>query len=187
MKRTILVLAALFAPAQAQDLSDVFSDAPGDAKLHIASGFVCPLQIAEFERDAAGQKDPSAGADYCAYSSLDGVYGTITLTPLPMTYDPKAMLAPDFAVQEGSGGTVVGETIETLGSKSAPLPVFIRTYETAKLAAMHYETQFASAAVGAWVVEVEIEYAAPRDKDLRTNFLNTAFALAQDKIASLPQ
>ncbi len=186
MKRIIFFLAALLAPAQAQDISDAFTDAPDNAKQHIASGFVCPLQLAEFERDAVGQKDPGIGADYCAYSALDSVYGTITLTPLPKTYDPKAMLAPDFAVQEGSGGRMLGEAIEVLGPKTAPLSVYVRTYETSRLATVHYETQFASAAVGAWVVEVEIEYAAPRDKELRANFMNAVFALALEKIAALP-
>lgn len=187
MKRILLVLAAFLAPVSAQDLGDVFADAPDNAKQHIASGFVCPLQIGEFERDAVGQKEPSAGADYCAYSALDGVYGTITLVPLPRTYDPKAMLAPDFSIEEGSDAKLLNEEIETLGPKSAPLAVYTRTYETAKLAALKYETLYASAAVGAFVVEVEIEYASPRDKDLRDAFLDAVYAAAAKKLAPAAQ
>jgi len=175
MKRILLVLAVLLVPARAQDTGDVFTGLPDGAKTHIASGFVCPLKIDGFERDAVGEKDPSVHADYCAYSALDSVYGTITLTPLGKTYDPKAMLSPDFAVQEGSGARMLGETIQTLHIKNQPLAVYERTYETARLEALKYESLFASAVVGAWVVEVEVEYAAPRDTDERDTFLNAVY------------
>lgn len=183
MKRTILLMAALLSPAGAQDIGDVFADAPDGAKLHAASGFVCPLQIGEFERDAVGQKDPGAAVDYCAYSALDGVYGTVTLTPLPKIYDPRAMLTADFAVQEGSGAAMSGETVAVLGPRQAPLSVYVRAYRTASLESLHYETEFASAAVGAWVVAVEIEYATPRDQELRAAFLNAVYAAALKRIA----
>jgi len=178
-----LALLALAAGARAQDAGDPFGDAPNNAKLHTASGFVCPSQLGGFERDAVGQKDPEAEADFCAYSALDGVYGTITLRPLPPTYDPKAMLAPDFVLQEGTGGHMLGEGVAPAGPKSAPLAVYRRTYETARLESLHYRTLFASAAVGAWEVEVTVEYAEPRDREIEANFLNAAYAAAVARIA----
>lgn len=168
--------------ASAQDTSNSFADAANGAKAHRASGFVCPQQIGHFERDAVGELDPQAGSDFCAYSALDGVYGTITLAPLHGAYDPKAMLAPDFVVQEGSGGRMVGKSTQLLGSKTAPLSVYTRTYETAKLATMHYRALFAGSVVGSWAVQVTIEYADPRDNDNEAAFLNAAYALAVTEI-----
>ncbi|MGC9953870.1 MAG: hypothetical protein ABSD21_06300 [Rhizomicrobium sp.] len=170
-------------PAHAQDSADSFADGVNGAKVHSASGFVCPQQIGRFERDAVGERDPQAGADFCAYSALDGVYGTITLTPLRGAYDPKAMLTPDFVVQEGTGGRMVGETTQLVGPKNAPLSVYMRTYETAKLETLHYRTLFAGAAVGPWAVQVTIEYADPRDSDKEVDFLNAAYTEAIAKIA----
>ena len=89
---------AAIARARAAILTaDPFTDGKDGAKVHIASGFVCPAMIGHFERDAAGESDADTATDFCAYSALDGVYGTITLTPLNGAYDPKASLAPDFA------------------------------------------------------------------------------------------
>ena len=190
MKKKIfagLALAALATPAYAQDNADPFTDGANGVKVHSASGFVCPQQIGHFERDAAGERDPEAGADFCAYSALDGVYGTLTLAPLHGAYDPKAMLAPDFVVQEGTGGRMVDETTQFLGPKTAPLAVYTRTYETAKLETLHYRTLFASAVVGAWAVQVTIEYAAPRDEDNESDFLNTVYGEAVAKIAGAVQ
>jgi hypothetical protein len=181
MKWTILAMVAMTAAAQAQ--TDPFADGANGAKVHSASGFICPLQIGSFERDAVGERNPQTGADYCAYSALDGVYGTITLAPLPKTYDPVAMLAPDFVVQEGTGGRVVGDGLKTLGTKAAPLSVYTRSYETAKLEGSHYRTLFASAAVGAWAVDVTIEYAEPRYDEIKTAFLNAAYAAALAKLS----
>jgi len=165
--KSITIMALLAAAAYAQDTGDPFSDGPNGAKLHSASGFVCPSQLGPFERDAVGRSDPETGADFCAYSALDGVYGTITLMPLPKTYDPKALLAPEFVVQEGSGGQMVGEATQMLGSKTAPLAVFTRTYETAKLESMHYRTLFAN----------------PRDLEIESGFLDKAYADALAEIA----
>jgi hypothetical protein len=170
-------------PAHAQDATDSFADGAGGAKVHSASGFVCSQQIGRFERDAVGERDPEAGADFCAYSALDGVYGTVTLVPLRGAYDPKAMLAPDFVVQEGTGGRMVGETTQLLGPKTAPLSVYMRTYETTKLETLHYRILFASAVVGPWAVQVTIEYADPRDTDKEADFLNAVYAEAIAKIA----
>jgi len=170
-------------PAHGQDLADSFAEGPNSAKLHSASGFVCPQQIGRFERDAVGERDPQTGADFCAYSALDGVYGTVTLVPLRGSYDPKTMLAPDFVVQEGTGGRMVGETTQMLNPKNAQLAVYTRTYETAKLETLHYRIQFTSAVVGNWAVQVTIEYAEPRDDDAQAMFLNAVYAEAVSKIA----
>lgn len=177
----VVASAVSIASAHGQDAADSFADGANGAKVHSASGFVCPQQVGHFERDAVGERDPEA--DFCAYSALDGVYGTITLVPLKGDYDPKAMLAQGFVVQEGTGGRMVGETTLYLGPKPAPLPVYVRTYETAKLEALHYKIVFASAAVGPWAVEVTVEFADPRDNDNEADFLNAAYAQAVAKIA----
>ena len=168
--------------AHAQNAADSFADGPNGAKVHSASSFVCPQQIGRFERDAVGERDPQAGADFCAYSALDGVYGTITLVPLRGAYDPKAMLTPDFVVQEGTGGRMVGETTQLLRQKTASLSVYMRTYETTRLETLHYRILFASAAVGPWAVQVTIEYADPRDTDKQADFLNAVYGEAMAKI-----
>ena len=82
MKIATLLLLVLATPAFAQSLPDTFKDGPGYAKIHVASGFVCPASIGPFERDAAGENDVQTGSDLCSYAALDGVYGTIVLTPL---------------------------------------------------------------------------------------------------------
>jgi len=180
MKRALLSL-LLLAPAHA---GEVFTDGAAGAKVHESSGFVCPLKVAGFERDAVGVRDPQAKADYCAYSALDGVYGSVVLQPLPKSYDPKAVLAADFAVQEGSGGKLLSEWVQPVGPKAAPLTVYLRSYETAHLETLHYRTLFASAAVGAWAVQVTVEYADPRDKDLEQAFLEATYAAAVAKLAA---
>jgi len=132
MRVALLAFGFAFAAssALAQDLSaDAFTDGPNGAKVHVASGFVCPATIGHFERDAVGQSDVETGADFCSYAALDGVYGTIRLTPLSGPYDPKASLVQDFIEQEGTGGKRISENVV----KVAPLAVFTRTYETAKL------------------------------------------------------
>lgn len=182
MKRA-LILFALLSPAHA---SDVFTDGAGGSKVHEPSGFVCPLKIGEFQRDAVGQKDPETGTDYCSYSALDGVYGSVMLRPLPKDYDPKAMLAPEFTVQEGTGGSMLNEWLQPIGPKNAPLSVYLRAYETARLETQHYRTLFASAAVGAWTIQVTVEYADPKDRDLEQAFLTAAYAAAAREIGNPP-
>jgi len=179
----ILTCIASVMAAHAQNATDSFADGPNGVKVHSASSFVCPQQIGRFERDAVGERDPQAGADFCAYSALDGVYGTITLVPLRGAYDPKAMLTPDFVVQEGTGGRMVDETTQLLRQKTASLSVYMRTYETTRLETLHYRILFASAAVGPWAVQVTIEYADPRDTDKQADFLNAVYGEAMAKIA----
>jgi len=177
--RRAIVLLALLSPASA---GDVFIDGAGGSKVHEPSGFVCPIKIGEFERDAVGEYDPETRTDYCAYSALDGVYGSIMLRPLPKNYDPKAVLAADFTVQEGSGGHMLNEWLQPIGPKAAPLSVYLRAYETAHLESQHYRTLLASAAVGAWAVQVTVEYADPKDKELEQAFLAAAYDAAASKI-----
>ncbi len=181
MKRAVFaaafgVLAA--SSALAADSNSPFVDGAKDVKVHSASGFVCPLKIGQFERDAAGQANQQTETDFCAYSALDGVYGTVTLTPLTGVYDAKASLADDFAVQEGTGGKQVGEA--TL--KLAPLEIFTRSYETSHLADLHYRVLFAGAAVGNWAVETTIEYAEPRDNADQKEFLDAVYRAAAAEI-----
>ncbi|MDE1939937.1 MAG: hypothetical protein KGI68_13030 [Alphaproteobacteria bacterium] len=182
-----LAVLCIAGAAYAQDNADPFADGADGAKVHTASGFVCPQQVGHFERDAVGERDPEAGADFCAYSALDGVYGTVTLEPLHGAYDPKAILAPDFVVQEGTGGRMIDESTRSIGAKDAPLSIYTRTYETAKLESLHYRTLFASALLGAWTVQVTIEYADPRDNDAETEFLNAAYRDAMANIAGSGQ
>lgn len=179
------IILVVSASAQTTDI-DAFKDIGSEGKLHTASGFVCPQFIDHFERDAYGERDPSIGADYCLYSARDGVYGTITLTPLKGPYDPKTALAREFAEQEGIGGKIVGETTAAIGGGAAPISVYSRTYETARLENDHYRIQFASGAVGNWAIEATIEYSSPRDDDRQRAFLDAVFKEALVHIAKAP-
>jgi len=174
------------APALAQNSSgDPFADAADGAKVHSASGFVCPARIDDFERDAIGISDIDTGTDFCAYSALDGVYGTIKLTPLTGAYDPKASLAADFEEQEKTGGKMVGETTEKVDGKAgAPILVYTRTYQAASLEELHYYVEFTGAAVTGWAVEATIEYASPRNDAEAKAFLDAVYAGAEAKIAA---
>jgi len=175
-----LAVIAAEAPALAQTNVDVFSDGPANAKVHTASGFVCPGKIGLFERDAAGERDPSANADFCAYSALEGVYGTITLVPLAGPYDPKTALAAEFVEQEDIGGKRIGEGTVKAGGAS----VYARTYETTSLEDLHYRTLFSASAVGSWAVQVTVEYASPRDDTVKQEFLNAVYAGALKTLAA---
>ncbi|HWA03630.1 MAG TPA: hypothetical protein VG819_08880 [Rhizomicrobium sp.] len=157
---------------------DVFVDGANGAKIHAASGFHCPLQIGYFQRDAVGERNPQAGMDYCAYSALDGVYGTIMLDPLAGPYDPKAALVPEFQEQERTGGRMAGEKTVWLGLGSASVNAYTRSYETSHLGDLHYRVLFAASAIGQWAVQVTVEYASPRDRALEQEFLNSAYAEA---------
>jgi hypothetical protein len=179
-------VAAAPAFAQTTDI-DTFKDT-GDqgAKVHTASGFVCPLFIGHFERDAYGERNPSSGADFCAYSSIDGVYGTITLTPLKGPYDVKTALAGEFTEQEGIGGKIIGERTIQIGGGATPISVYSRTYETAALETLHYRILFSTGTVGQWAVEATVEFATPRDDDKQRDFLNAVYTEALVHIAKLP-
>jgi hypothetical protein len=182
----VIAAAALAMPAFAQTTDiDAFKDAGNDAKLHVASGFVCPQFIGHFERDAYGERNPSIGSDYCLYSALDGVYGTITLTPLKAAYDPKTALAAEFAEQEGIGAKIVGDSTARIGGGAAPISVYSRTYETAHLENDHYRILFATGTVGNWAIEATVEYATPRDDDKERDFLNAVFTEALVHIAKV--
>jgi len=186
MRCLIASLAVLFmaAPAWAQTTDiDAFKDGPDEAKVHAASGFVCPQYIGHFERDAYGERDPSLGSDFCAYSARDGVYGTITLTPLKSAYDPKTALVPEFTEQEGIGGKIVGEKTMLLGGGKAPISVYQRTYETAALETLHYRILFSGGTVGDWALEATVEFATPRDDDAKQLFLDAVYAEALAHIA----
>jgi hypothetical protein len=172
-------------PAAAQNVAgDQFADKVNGAKRHVASGFVCPPKIGIFERDAVGETNPQTGADFCAYSALDGVYGTITLFPLEGAYDPKQALADDFAEQEGTGGKKIGESTAGIaaGDKSQPLAVYMRNYETAKLEELHYRVTYTGAGIGSWAVETTLEYAEPRDENEVQQFLRAVYADAEAEI-----
>ncbi|HEY2444935.1 MAG TPA: hypothetical protein VGI20_04280 [Rhizomicrobium sp.] len=163
---------------------DTFADGSNGAKVHTASGFVCPAKIGPFERDAVGESDPQIGADFCAYGALEGIYGTIKLSPLHGAYDPKQSLAADFAEQEGTGGRKIAEGNVKLpaASGAAQLAVYSRVYETAKLEDLHYRVQFAGVAVKNWAVEATIEFAEPRDTPVAQDFFHAVYAAAQSEI-----
>ena len=185
--RLALIAAALLAaPARAQTTDiDAFKDAADEAKVHAASGFVCPQFIGHFERDAFGERDPSLGSDFCAYSARDGVYGTITLTPLKAAYDPKTALVPEFTEQEGIGGKMVGEKTVLLGGGKTPISVYQRTYETAALETLHYRILFSGGTIGNWALEATVEFATPRDDEAAQQFLDTVYAEALAHVAKL--
>lgn len=180
MRAPAMMLLLMTAPALAQDTGDVFADAANNAKTHVASGFVCPAKIGIFVRDAVGERDPSAGADFCAYSALDGVYGTIVLAPLSGPYEPRNALASDFEEQEGTGGKKIAEMPVKLGGAL----VYTRTYQTSSLESIRYRALFAAAAAGPWAVQVTMEYASPRDDKIEKSFLDTVYAQAFKKLAA---
>jgi hypothetical protein len=182
MRNAVFIASLLLAaPAFAQP-ADTFTDGKDDAKIH-KSGFVCPAKIGAFERDAAGENDVETGTDICSYAALDGVYGTIQLTPVTGTYDAKASLAPAFTEQEDTGGKMIGEGPLTLGGKSAPVIVFQRTYRTARAEALEYRILFAGAQVGNWAVEATVEYADPRNTPAEKDFLDAVYTAAKKDIA----
>jgi hypothetical protein len=185
MRRVAALAVALVASATtvaAQDNSDGFSDTKDGGKLHTGSGFVCPARIDLFERDAVGEGESISGANFCAYSALDGTYGTITIKSLKGPYDPKVSLASDFTEQEGIGAHRIAEVM----TKSSGLSVYTRTYETAKLESLHYRMLFSGTAIGSWAVETTIEYADPRDNRAEKEFLDTVYAAALKHIAKAP-
>jgi hypothetical protein len=180
---TILIASPSFAQVVA---GDTFSDGRDGAKVHVASGYVCPAKIGLFERDAVGESDPSAGADFCAYSTQDGVYGTIKLTPVPGNYDPKVSLVRDFTEQEATGGKKIfeGNVDQPAKSGAPPITIYTRSYETSKLEDLHYRVLFAGADVKSWAVEAVIEYADPRDASLEQEFLHAVYIAAQNGIGA---
>ena len=183
------VFAAAFVAAAGASLAATpattpFTDGAHDAKVHAGSGFICPLKIGEFERDAVGQSDPQSSADFCTYSALDGVYGTVTLKPVSGAYDARASLAREFAVQEGSGAKKAGEGALKLGNgRGGPLEIYTRDYETSALEDLHYRVLFTGAAFGDWAVETTVEYADPRDTPYQREFLETVYRAATAEIA----
>ena len=181
-----IVFVGCLAPAAfAQDAdTSVFTDTRDGGKLHAASGFICPARIGAFERDAVGEADPGKGIDFCAYSALDGIYGTIRLVPLSGPYDAQASLAPDFVETEATGGKRMVDGLVTLSAKPQPLAVYARTYETAKLEDFRYRVLFSGAQFGNWAVETTIEYADPRDVGLEDQFLHAVYAAAPNEITA---
>ena len=162
---------------------DTFADGANGAKVHVASGFVCPAKIGAFERDAVGEYDPETRADFCAYSALDGVYGTIRLFPIEGIYDAKQSLSGEFAEQEGTGGKQIAEGQANVApERRAPVSVYQRTYEAAKLEDLHYRVEFTGAPIGNWAVETTLEYAEPRDLPEAQEFLESTYAAARDEI-----
>lgn len=178
MRRAALAAMLLAAaPARAQDNGDVFVGAANGAKVHAASGFVCPAAIGRFGRDAMGERDPENGEDFCAYSALDGLYGTIVLRPLKGPYDPKTALVAQFLEQEHTGAKLAGEAPVRIAGTG----VYTRTYRIASTAEASYRVLFAASAVGNWALEVTVEYASPRDDALEKDFLSAVYDAALAK------
>jgi hypothetical protein len=165
----------------AQSAGDKFNDRDDGAKVHV-SGFVCPQRIGLFDRNAVGESDPERNEDFCAYSALDGVYGTVTLRPLEGGYDPKTAFADDFREQEATGGKRLSENVVRLNGSR--LSIYTRTYSTARAEALDYRIVFAGAAVKNWVVQATVEYADPRDTQTEAEFLRTVYAAAEREIGS---
>ncbi len=77
-------MTVLFAQAAIPKVAvHVFADAREGAKLHVGVG-VCMSGEDRCVRARRGRRSRSRGkaSDFCAYSALDGVYGTIKLVPL---------------------------------------------------------------------------------------------------------
>jgi hypothetical protein len=179
----VLAAAAAVVPSFAQTNIDEFADRGDGAKTHKASGFVCPMKVGRFERDAVGQADPELGSVFCAYSARDGVYGTVVLKPNGGTYDARTSFAREFALQEGIGGRPVGETAIKVPAPQTP-SIYARSYETAKLADVHYRILYAGAGIGSWAVEATVEYVEPRDTDAEKEFIDAVYAAAGAEIVA---
>ncbi len=177
-----IVCVGLFASAAfAQPAGmDVFAEGKNGDKIHTASGFVCPHAIGTFVRDAAGETDPERQTASCNYSTLDGVYGIITLVPLKDGYDPKNSLASQFEETQTTGGKMVWQGTVKIGKP--PLAVYSRIYQTAKLEDLKYSVLFSGSVVKNWAVETTIEYADPRDTPEKTAFLNAVYEAALAEI-----
>jgi hypothetical protein len=108
--------------------------------------------------------------------------------PLRGAYDAKQSLAGDFAEQEGTGGKQIAEADQPIASAPgvAPLSVYTRTYESAKLEDLHYRVLFTGAAVKGWAVEATIEFAEPRDVPDQQLFLRAVYSAAQSEIRATP-
>ena len=182
----LCVLAAnflLLPAALAQDASvGPFSDLRDGGKRHTASGFVCPAMIGAFERDAVGEAAPASGADFCAYSAIDGIYGTIRITPLEGPYNAASSLAPGFVEQEGLHARRIADGLATLAIKPLPVSIYARTYETARLEDLHYRVVFAGAQFRNWAIEATVEYADPRDTHGEDLFLHAVYAAAEAEL-----
>lgn len=176
---TVLVTAVVLLAAGQAIASDTFADREDGAKVH-GSGFKCPQKIGDFERDAVGEADPEAKSDFCAYSAVGGVYGTIKLGPLSGSFDPKQALAADFALQEATGGKRLTEKM--VGLNGSSVRIYTRTYNTAQAESLGYRILFAGAAVNGWAVEATVEYADPRDVDAEAGFLRAVYATALRQI-----
>lgn len=184
MKTLFTIVVLIFATPAFAQTADPFTDGKNGDKVHVASGFVCPAKIGAFERDTASESDVETGADSCDYAALDGIYGTITLIPLSGPYSPRDSMAQDFIEQEGTGGKRISESVLMLGPKNGALPVYARTYRTARAEALEYRTLFAGAQIGNWAVEVTVEYADPRDTTAEKQFLSTVYDSARREIAA---
>jgi hypothetical protein len=180
---SLAMSAILFANVALAEEPGAFADTRDGGKLHTASGFVCPAKIGAFERDAVGLADPEARADFCAYSAINGVYGTIRLVPLDGSYDARTSFARDFSVEEGLGGKTVADGMATLPLKPTPVVLYARTYETMKLEDFRYRTLFAGTGFGKWAVETTIEYVDPRDTGIENQFLHAVYAAAARETA----
>ncbi len=176
--------AALAQNAGSTYVSTVFKDGPNGEKIHIASEFVCPDKIGRYIRDAVGEGDLETGTDFCSYYALDGIYGTVSLTPLQGQYNPASSLTSEFVQQEGIGAKKVDEKPLDLGPAGNMIKVYTRTYETAHLATLHYRITFTGAAVKHWIVETTVEYADPRDDDVEMDFLNAVYDAALKQIGA---
>jgi hypothetical protein len=71
-----------------------------------------------------------------------------------------------------------------LGPKTSALPVYARTYRTARAEALEYRILFAGAQIGNWAVEVTVEYADPRDTPAEKAFLSAVYDSARKQIVA---
>ncbi|HVZ91854.1 MAG TPA: hypothetical protein VG843_09395 [Rhizomicrobium sp.] len=127
-------------------------------------------------------RDPKSGADYCAYSALDGIYGSVVIAPVSGPYNPKAALTQDFIEQEGEGGRKISEGVTKFGGAPG---VYTRAYETATIEDAHYRVIFTASAIGQWAIQATVEYASPRDDTLKKIFLDAVYARALREFALL--
>ncbi len=113
--------------------------------------------------------------------ALDGVYGTIILTPLSGPYDPKTALVAEFQEQEATGGKVIGEATQKFGGANR-LHAQLRDIEPRRCA---LSRAICGERGRTMAVQVTMEYASPRDEALKQDFLNAVYDEALHKLGGV--
>ena len=144
-KLALAVIGCLaLSPAAAQTTNiDAFKDGADEAKVHSASGFVCPLFIGHFERDAYGERDADAGLGLLrllrARRRLRHDHADAAEGGLRSQDGAGSRSSPS---RKASAARSSAKARCKIGGGTTPISVYTRTYETAALETLHYRIMF---------------------------------------------